>query len=59
MFSFVGFPLSARLTGMNFSMYRYGVGNIEYGEDLLKCRSRISLYCNNTEEFVDLRGCGW
>lgn len=31
------------------------VGDLEYGQDLPKCRNRIPLYFTNGREFVDLR----
>ena len=39
------------------SLQKYGVANIEYGQDLPECRNKIPLYFNNAREFIDLRGC--
>ena len=33
-----------------------GVCNVEFGEDLPKCRNRIPLYHTNGQDFIDLRG---
>lgn len=33
-----------------------GVCNLEFGEDLPKCRNRLPLYYTNGKDFIDIRG---